>query len=87
LKIEFINKLARAVPERVFMSSRIFLPQSFVSFDESGDSVVQMEGESADTLILNLSMTYFIIIIRSVTALLRSGFSYAPLHGPRDHQG
>jgi TRAP-type C4-dicarboxylate transport system permease small subunit len=24
---------------------------------------VQMEGESADTLILNLSMTYFIIII------------------------
>ena len=64
LKIEFINKLA---PERyrkgIYVVTNLFA--AFVCFFlmKAAITFVQMEGESADTLILNLSMTYFIIII------------------------
>jgi TRAP-type C4-dicarboxylate transport system permease small subunit len=64
LKIEFINKLA---PERyrkgIYVVTNLFAAVVCFFLMKAAIALVQMEGESADTLILNLSMTYFIIII------------------------
>jgi TRAP-type C4-dicarboxylate transport system permease small subunit len=64
LKIEFINKLA---PERyrksIYVVTNLFAAVVCFFLMKAAIAFVQMEGESADTLILNLSMTYFIIII------------------------
>jgi TRAP-type C4-dicarboxylate transport system permease small subunit len=64
LKIEFINKLA---PERfrkvIYIATNLFAAVVCFFLMKAAIAFVQMEGESADTLILNLSMTYFIIII------------------------
>jgi TRAP-type C4-dicarboxylate transport system permease small subunit len=64
LKIEFINKLA---PERfrkiIYIITNLFAAIVCFFLMKAAIAFVQMEGESADTLILNLSTTYFIIII------------------------
>jgi TRAP-type C4-dicarboxylate transport system permease small subunit len=64
LKIEFINKLA---PERyrkgIYVVTNFFAAVVCFFLMKAAMVFVQMEGESADTLILNLSTTYFIIII------------------------
>ena len=64
LKIEFINKLA---PERyrkgIYVATNLFAAVVCFFLMKAAIAFVQMEGESADTLILNLSTTYFIVII------------------------
>ncbi len=64
LKIEFINKLA---PERyrkvIYVATNLFAAVVCFFLMKAAIVFVQMEGESGDTLILNLSLTYFIIII------------------------
>ncbi|MGA9407712.1 MAG: TRAP transporter small permease [Bacteroidota bacterium] len=64
LKIEFINKL---VPERyrkiIYIVTNFFAAAVCFFLMEAAITFVQMEAESADTLILNLPTTYFIVII------------------------
>jgi TRAP-type C4-dicarboxylate transport system permease small subunit len=64
LKIEFINKLA---PERyrkgIYVATNLFAAVVCFFLMKAAIVFVQMEGDSSDTLILNLPMTYFIIII------------------------
>ena len=64
LKIEFINRLA---PERyrkiIYIVTNLFAAAVCFFLMEAAIAFVRMEGESADTLILNLPTTYFIIII------------------------
>ena len=64
LKIEFINRLA---PERyrkvIYIATNLFAAVVCFFLMKAAIAFVQMEGESSDTLILNLSTTYFIIII------------------------
>ncbi|HTY11766.1 MAG TPA: TRAP transporter small permease [Bacteroidota bacterium] len=64
LKIEFINKLA---PERfrkiIYVVTNLFAAGICFLLMEAAIAFVQMEGQAGDTLILNLPITYFIIII------------------------
>ncbi|MGA7159673.1 MAG: TRAP transporter small permease [Bacteroidota bacterium] len=64
LKIEFINKLA---PERyrkiIYIVTSLFAAVVCFFLMEAAIAFVRMERESADTLILNLPTSYFVMII------------------------